>query len=430
MHFNKILKHTIGWKLINTALLFLINLLMVRLLGVAASGTFFYDITVLSFIILIISWCLESGITYYTSKDNSAIASMIVVVLPLLIIEGLISWLILRYIHFSVSSSLAVLFIFSNLTIIYISAFFYAKKWFVSLNIIACSINFVTTLILFYWWIAKPAIASHQNKFVLTYIVSLAVQAFLLVLVILFSTPQKKESFVTIAPVAKNVFTYSSVAFISNVLFFLVIKIDYFFVQKYCSNIALGNYVQVSKFGQLLILVPSIIGSIVFPYSAGNNSAMPVSKVQQLCRTITLIYIPVTLTIVLTAYWILPWIFGEGFNLMYTSLLLYLPGFFSLSIIAVLAANLAGKKMLNANLLASLIALIVVVIGDVLLIPIAGINAAAAVSSVAYIVCGIYLLWFYKKKFHCNVTDFFSFNKEEIKDIFNHLKKIIIPSTR
>ena len=416
--------------MLNTLLVFFINLILVRLLGVAASGSFFYDITVLSFMILVLSWCLESGITYYASRDNNLIAPILIFILPLLMMQGLAGAVLLRYTPLTINSYFALLFIVSNLSIIYFSAFFYAKKWFVSLNMIACSINFVTTLILFYWWIAKPAIASHQNKFVLTYIVSLAVQAFLLVLVILFSTPQKKESFVTIAPVAKNVFTYSSVAFISNVLFFLVIKIDYFFVQKYCSNIALGNYVQVSKFGQLLILVPSIIGSIVFPYSAGNNSAMPVSKVQQLCRTITLIYIPVTLTIVLTAYWILPWIFGEGFNLMYTSLLLYLPGFFSLSIITVLAANLAGKKMLNANLLASLIALIVVVIGDVLLIPIAGINAAAAVSSVAYIVCGIYLLWFYKKKFHCNVTDFFSFNKEEIKDIFNHLKKIIIPSTK
>ena len=424
MPLKKIIKHTIGWKLINTVLVFLINLLMVRLLGVAQSGNFFYDITVLSFLVLIISWCLEAGITYYASKDNSSVVSMIIFVLPLLVIQGFISWVAIGYIHLSVSSHLAVLFIVSNLTIIYFSAFFYAKKWFISLNIIASSISFVITLVLFYWWVVNPGTVFGHNNFVLAYIASFAVQAVLVVSVILYSSKKNKGSFAAIVPVAKNVFAYSTIAFISNVLFFMVIRIDYFFVQKYCSNIALGNYVQVSKFGQLLILIPAVIGSIIFPYSAGSNSAMPVGKVQQLCRVITLIYIPVTITIILTAGWILPWVFGQGFNLMYMALLLYLPGFFSLSIITVLAAHLAAKKLLKANLLASAIALVVVVAGDILLIPVAGINAAAAVSSIAYILCAIYLLWFYKNKFNCSTADFFSINKEEIANIFNHLKKI------
>ena len=210
----------------------------------------------------------------------------------------------------------------------------------------------------------------------------------------------------------------------------MVIRIDYFFVQKYCSSIALGNYVQVSKFGQLLVLIPAVIGSIIFPYSAGSNSAMPVSKVQELCRIITIIYIPVIIAIILTAWWILPWVLGQGFNLMYMALLLYLPGFFSLSIITVLAAHLAAKTLLKANVLAAVIALVVVVTGDILLIPVAGINAAAAVSSIAYILCLLYLLWFYKKIFNCRMLDFFSINTAEITNIFNHLKKIIKPSIK
>lgn len=104
MPLKKIIKHTIGWKLVNTLLVFLINLLMVRLLGAAQSGTFFYDITVLSFLVLIISWCLEAGITYYASKDNSAVALMIVFVLPLLVLQAFISRVAVGYIHFSVSS--------------------------------------------------------------------------------------------------------------------------------------------------------------------------------------------------------------------------------------------------------------------------------------------------------------------------------------
>lgn len=430
MPLKKIIKHTIGWKLVNTLLVFLINLLMVRLLGAAQSGTFFYDITVLSFLVLIISWCLEAGITYYASKDNSAVALMIVFVLPLLVLQAFISRVAVGYIHLSVSSHLAVLFIVSNLTIIYFSAFFYAKKWFVSLNIIASCINFITTLVLFYWWAVNTGNVLSHNKFMLVYIAGFTVQAALLVCIILYSIKKNRVSPGTIVPVTKNVFAYSTIAFISNVLFFMVIRIDYFFVQKYCSSIALGNYVQVSKFGQLLILIPAVIGSIIFPYSAGSNSAMPVSKVQELCRIITIIYIPVIIAIILTAWWILPWVLGQGFNLMYMALLLYLPGFFSLSIITVLAAHLAAKTLLKANVLAAVIALVVVVTGDILLIPVAGINAAAAVSSIAYILCLLYLLWFYKKIFNCRMLDFFSIKTAEITNIFNHLKKIIIPSIK
>ena len=430
MPLKKIIKHTIGWKLVNTLLVFLINLLMVRLLGAAQSGTFFYDITVLSFLVLIISWCLEAGITYYASKDNSAVALMIVFVLPLLVLQAFISRVVIGYIHLSVSSHLAVLFIVSNLTIIYFSAFFYAKKWFVSLNIIASCINFITTLVLFYWCAVTTGNMLSHNNFMLVYIAGFAVQAALLVCIILYSIKKNRVSPGAIVPVTKNVFAYSTIAFISNVLFFMVIRIDYFFVQKYCSSIALGNYVQVSKFGQLLILIPAVIGSIIFPYSAGSNSAMPVSKVQELCRIITIIYIPVIIVIILTAWWILPWVLGQGFNLMYMALLLYLPGFFSLSIITVLAAHLAAKTLLKANVLAAVIALVVVVTGDILLIPVAGINAAAAVSSIAYILCLLYLLWFYKKIFNCRMLDFFSINTAEITNIFNHLKKIIIPSIK
>lgn len=423
MHFNTILKHTIVWKMLNTLLVFFINLILVRLLGVAASGSFFYDITVLSFMILVLSWCLESGITYYASRDNNLIAPILIFILPLLMMQGVTGAVLLRYTPLTINSYFALLFIVSNLSIIYFSAFFYAKKWFISFNIISCCINFVTTIALFFLWYAKLLNIVNKNYYQQFYIGSVALLACVLMAAILMSTKGKPGLFAKSLSAAKDVFKYSSIAFLSNVLFFLVVRIDYFFVQQYCSNAALSNYIQVSKIGQLLILVPSIIGSLVFPYSAGNTTVMTVDKVQQLCRAITLIFIPVTFILIVTAYWILPWIFGTGFNQMYTALLLYLPGFFALSIVTVLAAHLGGKKMLKYNLAASFMALVLVVTGDVLLIPTGGINAAAAVSSVGYMACAVYLLWVFKVKFNCNAGPFFSIKRNEINYILKSYLK-------
>ena len=89
MQINKILKHAIVWKLANTMLVFLINLLLVRLLGAADSGVFFYEITVLSFWVLVISFSLESGITYFGSKDNKTLSPLIFIILPLLFAQAL-----------------------------------------------------------------------------------------------------------------------------------------------------------------------------------------------------------------------------------------------------------------------------------------------------------------------------------------------------
>jgi O-antigen/teichoic acid export membrane protein len=429
MHFNTILKHTIAWKMINTVLVFLINLLLVRLLGVEKSGGFFYSITELSLLVLLLSWCLESGITYFASKDTHIISTILFFVLPLLLVQGLIASFVLKYMQLTINFSLALLFIVSNLAIIYFSAFFYSKKWFVALNIIICGINFVTAVGLLLLWYQNKGAADNSDFNQLIYIGAIALLATILIAAILISTKKNAKTSQGILPVVKELFTYSSVAFVSNTLFFFVIRIDYFFVQQYCSGIALSNYIQVSKFGQLLILVPSIIGSLVFPYSAGSSDAMDVKKVQQLCRSITLIFVPVTLVIVLTGYWILPWVFGDGFNLMYVALLLYLPGFFALSIVTVLAAHLGGRRMLKANLMAALLALVVVVSGDVLAIPSFGINAAAAASSIGYLACCVYLVWLFKIKFNCSVKAFFMIEKQEIKYIAASCKKLIFPST-
>jgi O-antigen/teichoic acid export membrane protein len=146
-----------------------------------------------------------------------------------------------------------------------------------------------------------------------------------------------------------------------------------------------------------------------------------------LCRGISFIFIPVTITVILTANSVLPWMFGTGFNYMYLAILLYMPGFFSLSIITILAAHLAGKNLLRVNLFACLLALIVVVTGDFLVVPIGGINGAAAVSSIAYLIYLTYLVLVYKKKFNSVIADFFFFKRTEVAGVFLQIKKVFTP---
>ncbi len=452
MQFTKALQHTIGWKALNTILIFLINLLLVRILGVTASGHFFYSITLLSFITLIISWSMESGITYYGSNYLDNIPSITIFILPWLLVQALITWGVLYWIPVHVSRQLSWLYVISNLVIIYFSALYYATKSFVSINVIICVVNSIVLGGLVWVYtkygsdekkmfesvkerLAKnPSVSIHAivegmdsasfyfAKFV--YFGGFLLQGLALAIVYFIKSRPKFTVTLFNPMLIKKMLIYSSVALISNIIFFLVTRIDYFFVEKYCSEIALSNYVQVSKLGQLLVLLPTIIAGVVFPYSSGVEDETYIVRLQALCRIIGLFFLSVVVVIVISGYWIFPWLFGYGFSAMYTAMLIYLPGFYFLSVVTLLAAYIAGRAMLIKNLLASAIALIFVIAGDILLIPLWGINAAAAVSSLSYFLCMLYLLWIFKHHFAVKPKDFFAIQMKDLHLLFSRMFQI------
>ena len=389
---------------------------------------------------------MESGITYYGSNQLDSIPSITFFILPWLLVQAMATWGVLYFLPVHIGRQLSWLYVVSNLVIIYFSALYYATKLFVSINVIICLANgFVLGgLGWIYTWFGnedekmlelvkgriaqKPALSIHSISdgidsqafyfAVLVYFGGFLLQGLALAIVFFIKS---KPNFTVIAfkpKLIRKIFIYSSIAFISNIVFFLVTRIDYFFVERYCSKIALSNYVQVSKMGQLLVLLPTIIAGVVFPYSSGVEDEAYLGKLQALCRIIGLLFLPLAIIIVVSGYWLFPWLFGAGFRSMYPSMLFYLPGFYFLSLVTLLAAYIAGRAMLTKNLVASGIALIVVIMGDMFLIPVWGINAAAAVSSGAYFLCMLYLLWIFKQHFGGRPKDFFALQLKDLQLLF------------
>lgn len=107
---------------------------------------------------------------------------------------------------------------------------------------------------------------------------------------------------------------------------------------------------------------------------------------------------------------------------MYIAFIFLVPGILSLSALFTLTAYNGGKNKLKANMKGCLLALIVVLAGNWILVPEYGINAAAAVSSVGYIVYEIYLLYDFKKENDIKLSSFFIFRIEDIKT----LKKLLL----
>jgi O-antigen/teichoic acid export membrane protein len=430
MEFKKALQHTILWKVLYTITTFLINIFLVRLLGAEQSGSFFYTITLLSLLILFQSWSLEAGIVYYGSKNASSVSGISILILPWLILQLLISVIILNWLPMkAISKPMAILYIISNLTILYITALYAVQKKFVTPNRILVTVNFILLIIFGCMFFFKTSFTffntgNELHSAALFYLYSFPVQALLLITFFIFGNKGNTIVFNIDKSLLKNILTFSSIAFASNVLFFLVTRVDYYFVQKYCSLIALSNYIQVSKLGQLLVMFPSVIAGVIFPYTAAATSSESyVSKTQFFCRVITGCIIVFAILIAASGYWLFPWLFGTEFRLMYTSLLIYLPGFFSLCIVTILASYSGGLGMIKTNLAATIIALLLVIVADIIFIPRWGINGAAAASSIAYFICMVYLLVQIMKKMPGAISDYFVVTNADIKMVTNYFKK-------
>ena len=215
-------------------------------------------------------------------------------------------------------------------------------------------------------------------------------------------------------------------AFFSNLVFFLLYKIDYWFVNRYCSLEELGNYIQVSKVAQMFFILPGILAGALFPLIAGNHIEKIENALKIISRTIFFLYLSGCVVLIIIGKWLFPFVFGESFSGMYRPFLFLIPGILALSTLYTLTAYFSGKNKISVNLKGSLLALIFIITGDAILIPKYGIIAAAAVSSFGYIVYHIYVLYTFNRMHHSGVIDFFYFRLNDLKK----LKESIFKNTK
>jgi O-antigen/teichoic acid export membrane protein len=200
---------------------------------------------------------------------------------------------------------------------------------------------------------------------------------------------------------------YCGLAFAANIIFFFIYRIDYWFVDRYCSAHELGNYIQVSKLGQLFFVIPTILASAVFPLVAGGQKESVNRFLPLISRSIFYVYLIICGLLMISGKWLFPFLFGNSFTDMYLPFVLLVPGILSLSCLFTLSAYYSGKDRIWVNIKGSLLALLVIVTGDIVFIPRYGIAAAALVSSIGYIIYQMYVVSIFIKEYEVTLSSFF-----------------------
>ncbi|MFS8083408.1 MAG: lipopolysaccharide biosynthesis protein [Ginsengibacter sp.] len=420
---------TTVWKLLVQLSGFLLNLLIARYFGASQSGNLFYLLSIYSLIILFLSFSLESGIIYFGTKQIISFNRLIS--LSIIIAVGSVSLVFLYFLFVPHNNNLipdnqllfwsAVSFITGNLLQSFGGSLFYAKNNFTFQHKIAFLFQTILLLILVFKW-ADLLPSLTDTDYFLFYFISYLVMGISCFVFFIF---QQKEKFRFSLPSVEQLrlfINYCALAWIGNLIFFLLYRIDYVFVEELCSVKELGNYIQVSKIAQLFFILPTILASIIFPLTVLKPADVILKWITSLSRLIFLSYSIICLIAIATGKWLFPFVFGPSFTDMYLPFVLLVPGILSLSVSFTLTAYFAGIKKLDINIRAAILALGVVVAGNFIGVRFYSIQVAAVVSSISYIVLMIYLINIMKKQHSLVTSDFFLFRSTDL----TALKSIIL----
>ena len=122
------------WRGIYFISLFALNLLMSRHYQAAGSGSIFYNLTLLAWLTLALSFCLEFGMNYYLASGKISAPALNGFALIWTFGASIISYFVLKLFDIKINLdgfnlpfvNYSVIYIAGNLLISYYSAFFYA----------------------------------------------------------------------------------------------------------------------------------------------------------------------------------------------------------------------------------------------------------------------------------------------------------------
>jgi O-antigen/teichoic acid export membrane protein len=388
---KQLLYRGIFWRGLNYLTVFLVSIAIARLFKAGESGVINYLINNLALLILISSLSLESATGYYSAKDEIKQPAIIGITLLMAVVSTIFN-VVLIGLLFPLTNLLwlsAALYCCGIVLMNYFTGLFYSYYDFRFPNAVVIIFNCIIILLIFFF--PNLLLRNNGEIFLNVYFGSFLLTGLILACYYIYSHG-KQVSAPSVSEL-KKLLRYAFLAMITNVIFFLVYRVDYWFVKRNCSDQELGNYIQVSKLGQIFMLLPAIIAGMVFTRTAKQDSDDHLRELQLLSRILFTGYVIILLIPGVFGYWLFPLIYGETFRLMYLPFLLLIPGILSLATLSLITALNAGEGKMKINFLGGLIGLVVIIAGNLIFSRLYGIFAAAAVSSAGYICYQVYVMW-------------------------------------
>ncbi len=432
-HLQKQLKQSLIWRGLYFILSFITTVCISRILKADASGDFSYLLTVLSLIVLVVGFNLDSAFTYYLSANVISAKKIIFISLSVIILISILINILFKSSYYDeqliVTNNLKInvyqcsIYYFIGIMFLSVStSILYGLQDFKTSNYVLIILNsFFLGLIAFRY-------TSNSNNFIIVedFCFLTLVTGILLFLIVVLKTGVLKGIELPSLRDYKSVYRYASIIMLSNLIFFFVYKLDYNFVKNWCNGSKdLGNYLQASKFAQILLVVPQIIASTIFPQISNKDQKSDVVIIiGRLVRLFSILFLFLFAAFLIIGKWFFPFLFGESFNTMYLPTVILIPGIYCLAISSLYSAYFSGTKQNKVNLIGAVVAIIVMVSLSFICQSFYTIKIAALISLLAYFSESFYVAFqFYKREGGFKVFDLISFRKEDWTWLMNTLNK-------
>lgn len=433
MGLKKLLTQSIIWRCFYFFSILLVNIFLARFLKASGTGNLFFITVIFSFAQVALSLGGESAIIYFASgniikRNKLATVAVTWSFAAGIIMTGLVYlfYLLTNSINQSQVAWIAAcgfLYVCGQMLTNFSVGIYYTRENYFLPNFLLSISNIIFVVFLIFHN-AKPT--PFQIQWVtLLYFATFLSGGLLVYLSYIFQYRKESPPGFPGRKNLMNILKYSTVAMGANVVFFLVYKIDYLFVNysPVCTAADLGNYIQASKLGQLLLLIPQIIASVVFPHTASGNNDLSVSNaIMIIARLFSQLFLLIFIGVALIGGWLFTTVFGASFNEMEIPMLLLIPGIFSLSVLALLSAYFAGKGKVKVNLYGAIIGLIVMITGDLIFVPKYGIIAAAIISTISYTSNVGFSMWNFYRDYDVRWVEFFKWKKTDYTTLLSLLK--------
>ena len=433
MGLKKLFAQSIIWRGFYFFSVLLVNIFLSRYLQAAATGNLYFVTVIFNFSYVVLSLGGESGIIYFASGNIIERNKLITLGAAWSFAAGIIMTAIIRlYFLFDATADPTLinwyciygfLFVSGQLLGNYSINIYYTRENYFLPNFLLAIVNLA-----FVFLIPGKTAVMHSTEVrwvTLFYFATFCVGGLLVFASYAFQ--YKKDGPIGFPDRSQfiKLLRYCLTAFGANAIFFMVYKIDYVFVNysPVCTTADLGNYIQVSKIGQLMLVVPQIMASVVFPRTATGIYEKTISNaILMMGRLFSQLYLFIFILIAFFGSKFFTLVFGETFDEMQLPMLLIIPGIFSLSVLALLSAYFAGKGNIKINLYGAIIGLAVMIIGDLIFVPRYGIIAAAVVSTISYMSNTGYSLWNFYRDYSIHWIEFFKWKKTDYYSLLSLLK--------
>jgi O-antigen/teichoic acid export membrane protein len=224
---------------------------------------------------------------------------------------------------------------------------------------------------------------------------------------------------------SKRLFKYGAASFLFNIAVVMVFRVDAFIVNKLVGLEELGKYAVAVTLAEMVLILPSSIGTALFAYFPTLDSVAQVELLKKTCRSVIAITGTLCIVLAVISPFLVTILVGEQYVGSIAPLRAMLPGLVALAAAYVFANYFAGTghPILGAGVFG--VGLIVKIGLNYLLAPPLGIIGAALASSVAYVVIAVAFYVVLRTKQNVTAASLFMPTVEDIQVIVVRVKALI-----